>query len=186
MASVESFGHMHSRQNIVLKRDELWLQLTNAVAVRSSRDQVLWTQSAIFWASNAVFLSALFQGSEPPKNKVVGLLITLTALGVAIAWSVLQSRLISFLRVDELLIHRLEERLGIEPDLAISPDHNERSYGKHLSHGVSAKRLLKASGLAAIAAWSLALMWSISEMPNLETSKNATCNQPPMTNRTTR
>jgi hypothetical protein len=170
-----------------LERDELWRQLANAVAVRSIRDQVLWTQSAIFWAANAVFLSAFFQGGEFPKSKPMGLVITLAAFAVAAAWSVLQSRLIAFLRVDEVLIHRLEERLNIEQDLALSPGHNKTSYQDHLSQGISAKRLLKASAFAAVVVWSLALIWVLAEVPPPEATKRAVPNlsSPRMTNPTT-
>lgn len=51
-----------------LKRNELWSQLQNAIHLRSSQDQVLWTIFGIFGAANAILLVALFQNGLVPDD----------------------------------------------------------------------------------------------------------------------
>ena len=103
-----------------MNQDELWKQLGHATTIVASRGQVLWTQSSVFWAANAVLLVALFQGGEPPKKDVVGFLISATALGLTIVWRLLQDRMIGLLKCDEELLTTIQKHLNIEDQLIVS------------------------------------------------------------------
>ena len=54
----------------LLNRPEKWTQLTNALNLRSSQDQVLWSIFGAFWGANAILLVALFTTGKLPEETV--------------------------------------------------------------------------------------------------------------------
>ena len=136
-----------------------WLfeQLRNAIHLRSAQDQVLWTIFGIFGAANAILLVALFQ-NKPGCSWVI---ISLAGMSASIVWRKLLGRALGHIKRHEELMKKLEFRLQIEKELAVSREINREAYDKHLGKGTSARDLMMIFSLGVAIAWGFALIWSI-------------------------
>ena len=111
---------------------ELWNQLSNAISLRSSEDQGLWTISGIFWAVHAVLLVALFQGGKLPEANVPPLVVSAVGAILSTTQYFLQGRALGHIRRYEQLITRLECALGFAPEYAVSADLNTEDADRYL------------------------------------------------------
>src|SRR5437773_2326134 len=102
-----------------LDRTELWTQLANAIQLRSSQDQVLWSGFGAYWVVNALLLVALVPGGVIPSDPV-GMLISVFGSLVSLIWYAIQERVLGHLRRHEALINKLETTMGFDPIYAVS------------------------------------------------------------------
>ena len=68
-----------------LNRPEIWTQLTNAINLRASKDQVLWSIFGAFWGANAILLVALFTTGKPPVESV-GAVVSIVGFSLSLIW----------------------------------------------------------------------------------------------------
>ncbi|MFI5259162.1 MAG: hypothetical protein ACHQ01_06075 [Candidatus Limnocylindrales bacterium] len=144
---------MPTRAGGTLTRDELWKQLENAIALRSSEDQVLWTLFSIFWASNAILLVALFTTGTLPKDPTVGVIVAIVGLVLCLAWALLQRRGLRHLIRFEKLMEKVEQLLGIDASLAVSAEINRADYDLYVGRGPRARQVMQACPLAGALLW---------------------------------
>jgi hypothetical protein len=87
--------------------EELWNQLQNAVTMRSSQDQVIWSIFGIFWAANAVLLVAVF------ASNAWYVVFVVSAIGIftSAVWLMLLHRAVSHISIDEDLMRDIENVL---------------------------------------------------------------------------
>jgi len=115
-----------------LTNRQLWSQLSNAISLRSSEDQVLWTISGIFWAANALLLVALFQGGRLPDTYPPRFVIASVGVVLATIQYFLQGRALGHIRRYEELIKRLELALHFDDEYAVSADLNDQDADRYL------------------------------------------------------
>jgi hypothetical protein len=65
--------------------DQLWNQLSNAVALVAKQDQIVWAVFGVFWAANAVLLVALFTTGKLPEQSV-GIIVSGVGLALSVVW----------------------------------------------------------------------------------------------------
>ncbi|MGP8069953.1 MAG: hypothetical protein ACLP5V_08690 [Candidatus Bathyarchaeia archaeon] len=87
--------------------EDLWKQLQNAVAVRSSQDQVNWSIFGIFWAANALLLVAIFTSNARYVVSVVSTIGIITS----IVWLMLMYRSIGHITIYEDVMKEIENKL---------------------------------------------------------------------------
>lgn len=116
---------------------ELRSQLSHAISLRSSEDQVLWTISGIFWAANALLLVALFQGRGLPESNVPRFVVPGVGVALSTMQYFLQGRALGHIGRYEELMKRLESALNVEPAHAVSADlsgeYADHYLGRHRS-----------------------------------------------------
>jgi hypothetical protein len=95
-------------------------QLNTAWTQRASQDQVLWLIFGAFWPTNAILLVALLQSADRIPLRVAGLVICGAGILAATCWLLIQSRAIGHIRRLEAVARRLEHRLAIDDDIALS------------------------------------------------------------------
>lgn len=116
-----------------LQPPELWGQVTNAIRMRASQDQVLWSISGIFMAANAVLLVALFQGGKLPESLTPRIVIPLVGTILSTIQYCLQGRAFGHVgRLDEL-IRKLESALDFDHRYAVSVRINTSDADRYLS-----------------------------------------------------
>ena len=135
-------------------RAELWTQLGNAISLRSSQDQVLWTILGFFGATNAVLLSAMFASGDFPKSVWIQGLLVVCGLLLSFAWHVIQSRALGHIKRHESVIALLERALDVPEGMAVSSQVNRGAYDRFLGNGISARQLIAGFG------WASALLWT--------------------------
>jgi len=140
-----------------LDRTELWTQLANAIQLRSSQDQVLWSGFGAFWAVNAILLVALFPAGVLPSDPV-GLLISVFGALLALVWYAIQERVLGHLMRHEALIAKLEATIGFDPTYALSGELNQELYDTYLKKGLKARNVIKLASLGGIAFWLVMLV----------------------------
>jgi hypothetical protein len=113
-----------------MERNEMWEQLGRAADSRSSEDLVLWTIFGAFWGTNGVLLVALFVTGTFPTNPAVGIVVSLTGVLLSTVWRIIQLRSIGHLKRYEMLMDRLERRLDVPSEFALSASINEADYQK--------------------------------------------------------
>lgn len=138
-----------------LERSEMWTQLTNAIRLRSSEDQVLWSIFGTFWAANAVLLVALFTTGDLPANPVVGIVVSAVGTVLSVTWHAIQHRALGHLMKHEELMRKLETDLGFDPDYAVSAEINRRDYDRYLGKGPRARKVMPTCSLGAALLWAL-------------------------------
>lgn len=146
-----------------LDRTELWTQLANAIQLRSSQDQVLWSGFGAFWVINAVLLVALFPGGVLP-NDPVGMLISVFGALLALVWYAIQERALGHVMRHEALINKLESTIGFDPTYAVSGELNQEFYDTYLKKGLKARDVMKLSSLGGIAFWLVMLVIFIARL----------------------
>ena len=151
---------LHSRENTYTKldRSELWSQLANAISLRSSQDQVLWSIFGTFWAANAILLVALFTSGTMPSDPFVGIVISVVGILLSLTWHVIQNRALGHLMRHEMLVTMIETSLGFDPNYAVSADLNQGPYDTYLGKGIRARRVMPACSIGVTALWLLALV----------------------------
>lgn len=140
-----------------LSRSELWSQLANAINLRSSQDQVLWTIFGTFWAANAILLVALFTSGTLPSDPFVGIVVATVGILLSLTWHSIQNRALGHLMRHEKLITKIESSLGFDPDFAVSADLNRVPYDAHLRKGLKARSVMRACSIGGTVMWLLAL-----------------------------
>jgi len=137
-----------------LERAELFLQLQNAIALRSAQDQVLWTILGFFGATNAVLLSVIFSNGDFPKTYWVAAIAVAGGMLLSLAWSSIQSRALGHIRRHEALMESLERELSIPPGLAVSGSINRVLYEQaELGARTPARVLISQVGWFALFLW---------------------------------
>ena len=142
-----------------LTRQEEWSQLANAIAMRSSEDQVLWSIFGTFWAANAILLVALFTTGKPPEDANVGLVVSVVGVLISFVWNTIQKRALGHLKKHEALICRMEKELDFERRFSISTEINTTDYETFLDKGIRARQIMPACSAAGIALWLLAVFY---------------------------
>ncbi len=124
-----------------LSRSELWTQLANAIALRSSQDQVLWSIFGVFWAANAILFVALFTTGKIPVTGV-GMIISFIGIFMSITWYLIQRRALGWIGKHEALIRLIDSLLfqGLSREAAII---NDVDYKKFLGRGPTARHVMQ-------------------------------------------
>jgi hypothetical protein len=117
-------------------------QLTRAWNLRSNEDQVLWRVFGTFWPTNAILLLALFRASDQLPDRWVGAIVCGSGILVSAVWFLIQRRCIGHMRRLEATADRLERRLRMPPEFALSARLNVQDYETHLSFGPRARTLM--------------------------------------------
>ena len=146
--------HSETSSNRALTREELWRQLENAIALRSTQDQILWTLFGIFWASNAVLLVALFTTGKLP-DPAVGLVVAVVGVALCTAWALIRRRALGHLVRDEKLMDKIERALNIDPTFAVGRDVNHDAYRQYVGRGPSARRVMTACTVLGPLLWAV-------------------------------
>lgn len=142
-----------------LTREEKWGQLSNAISLRSSEDQVLWSIFGTFWAANAILLVALFTTGKLPNDPDVGLVIALVGVIISLAWDKIQRRALGHVKRHEALMYKLEDKLEVDPAFALSTQINKHDYQKFVGLGIRARHVMLACSMAAGTLWLCAFIY---------------------------
>jgi hypothetical protein len=139
----------------------MWGQLANAIAMRSSEDQVLWIIFGTFWAANLILLVAIFQTGDIPSNSLIGLLVAFIGILLSRVWHVIQNRALGHVERHEELMKRLESNLILESEsrFAVSARINVADYDKYLPKGSSARKLMPQCSKWGIRFWVLGFIF---------------------------
>ena len=137
-------------------RQDMLDQLGRAADLRSSEDQVLWTIFGAFWGANTVLLVALFATGTLPTNYFVGIMVSAVGALLSIIWHIIQQRAIGHLERFETLMDRLERKLAVPADCAVSAKINVTDYEACLGRTKgSARTLMRACSFLAASLWIL-------------------------------
>ncbi|HUY12786.1 MAG TPA: hypothetical protein VMX16_04030 [Terriglobia bacterium] len=138
----------------------MWTQIQNAIALRSSQDQVLWSIFGTFWAANAILLVALFTTGDLPKNRWVGIVISAVGLAIALVWRAIQKRALGHIARLEELIRKIEEDLRVEPRLAVSAEINREDYQRYVGKSIfSARTVMPLCSAGSAFLWIVAMLF---------------------------
>ena len=139
-----------------LDRTELWTQLANAINLRSSQDQALWSGFGAYWVVNALLLVALVPSGILPSDPV-GMLMSAFGSLLSLIWYAVQARALGHLLRHEALITKLEAAIGFDPAYAVSGELNQALYDTYLKQGLKARNVMKVSSLGGAAFWLMLL-----------------------------
>ena len=139
-------------EELELTNDSLRAQLANASNLRSAEDRELWRIFQIFWAANAILLVALFSNGDLPTN-LVGTVISGVGFGMSAMWSWIQHRVRGHVLRYERLIEKLERRLRMPPEYAVSSEINREDYQRYLGKGPRTGTIMIVCGLAVTIVW---------------------------------
>lgn len=134
------------------RKRRLLNQLGNVVLMAAKEDQIIWAIYGVFWAANAVLLVALFTTGGIPKDLVV-LIVSFVGTTLSFIWYFIQRRAINWLKYYEELINRLEEKLKIPNNYAMSPKKNELLFANIVGKGIRVRRLMIGSGIFSTIGW---------------------------------
>jgi hypothetical protein len=138
-----------------LSPDQLSGQLQNAIAMRSSVEQVFWASFGMFWATNALFVIALV--SAQPANRMALAIVPLLGVAQTAVWAIIQKRMLAHLARTEVLMERIEEGLVFGPKFAISLRIAEEDYKSFINKGFSTRVAVQTSIIGVGCVW-LAVM----------------------------
>jgi len=136
-----------------VNRPEMWNQLTNAINLRSSQDQVLWTIFGAFWATSAILLVALFTTGKLPENPVVGIAVASVGAAISLAWHFIQKRALGHVGRYEELMRKLEVELSLRAGLAVSTEINREDYVQYVGEGPRARKVMPVCSLGGFILW---------------------------------
>jgi hypothetical protein len=136
-------------------RQELFLQLQNAIALRSAQDQVLWTILGFFGATNAVLITAIFSSGDLPKTYIIPAFVIPTGMALCFAWNTIQARALGHIKRHEALMARLETALALPHAIATSSKLNRELYEEFLEGGRPARSIMPLFGWLALLMWFL-------------------------------
>jgi hypothetical protein len=134
------------------RREELRGQLTNAINLRSSQDQVLWSIFGTFWAANAILLVAFFPNGRLSHDWASTMIVIFGVL-LSIIWSFIQHRALGHIEAYEALMEKIEKELGVDYEFAVSLGLNEKLYENHLKKGLSARSVMEISPFVGMFTW---------------------------------
>jgi hypothetical protein len=152
-----------------INREELFSQLSNAIAMRSAQDQALWTILGFFGATDAVLLSSVFSNGSLPKDGNIALILIMTGLFISFFWHSIQSRALGHIKRHEDTIRSIETRLGIPGEFAITAHIGSLGYERHLGKLIPARVLLSKLG------WLSGILWSIVSIVAICTYHSGIC-----------
>jgi hypothetical protein len=140
----------------LLPEPDLWRQLSNAIQMRTSGDQIAWTTLSIFWAANALLLSALFRNGDYP-NPQVGAIIAAFASLLSLLWYFIEKRILGRLNYHDKIIRTIQNELfkdnsrarALAVCQALTDAEDERELGK----SVRARVLIPRALLGVLAIW---------------------------------
>lgn len=138
---------------------ELGDQLNRVVTLRVNQAQIVWRIFAAFWAANAILLVALFRDGRYPDDRAAAVTVTSVGLLLSVTWFGIQRRALGHIERFEKLMARLEVRLGVPQDLALSGTINRDDYNKCVPHGPHGRPLMLFFNFVAAALWLAALLW---------------------------
>jgi len=142
----------------------MWTQLQNAIKMRSSEDQILWTIFGIFWAATAVLLVALFRDGGLPDNSGVGVVVSLVGIFMSFAWCLIQFRTLGHVKKYEALMEKLEQTLNFPSEYAISGKINNDAYDQYLGKWPKVRHVMLWCSFVSIAAWIFGLGFFVSRV----------------------
>ena len=134
-------------------------QLSNAVALASTTNQIVWTVFGIFWAANAVLLVALFTTGDLPR-RTPGLVVAAVGLALSAVWFLIQLRAILYLGFYEGVIRELESKyLKIPAAVALSRELSDQFLKSVGSRFWSMRAIMLLCAVASCLAWLWAFAW---------------------------
>lgn len=136
-----------------MERSDRWSQLANAIQMRSTQDQVLWSILGTFWATNALLLVALFTTGDLPKNPIVGIAVAVAGVLVSLVWYLIQNRALGHIARHEQLMKSLEQALELDSELTIT---NTKSYRQYM-RGPPARVVMRALSMVVLVLWAVTL-----------------------------
>lgn len=142
-----------NNQTTLISRGELWEQLSRAIELRSSQDQVLWSIFGFFGATNAILLVALFTDGEFPKDPWVAAVVVGAGLLLSLTWHFIQARALGHIKRHEALMESIERELRLPPELAVSAEINRASINRHVGVGIPARKVMARCGLVSSLLW---------------------------------
>jgi hypothetical protein len=138
---------------------ELGDQLNRVITLRVNQAQIVWRIFAAFWAANAILMVALFRDGRFPDDRAAAVSITSVGLVLSVTWFGIQRRALGHIDRFEKLMARLEMRLGVPPDLALSGSINREDYSKCVPPGPHGRPLMLFFNFVAAGLWLAALLW---------------------------
>ena len=135
-------------------RAELWEQLSRAIDLRASQDQVLWSIFGFFGATNAILLAALFANGEFPKDPWVNSVVIVAGLLLSYLWQKIQKRALGHIEHHEALMEIIERTLEVPQEFAVSVKINCSPYARDLGKGIPAREIMERCG------WGSAILWA--------------------------
>lgn len=145
-------------QTTPLCREELWEQLSRAIELRSSQDQVLWSIFGFFGATNGVLLVALFSDGEFPKDPWVAAVVVGAGLLLSLTWHFIQVRALGHIKRHEALMESIERELRLPLDFAVSAEINRASTDHHVGVGIPARKVMARCGLVSALLWGVVVI----------------------------
>lgn len=143
-----------------ITRQELWTQLGNAISLRSSQDQVLWSIFGTFWAANALLVVAIFTNEYSEYEAFITAGIELIGIFIALIWHTMQNRALGHIYRHETLMSKIEKKLGFDREYAVSADINPEPFILFLS-GLRARKVMPACSLGVAIIWLISLLFTI-------------------------
>ncbi|MEO8681075.1 MAG: hypothetical protein ABI665_18640 [Vicinamibacterales bacterium] len=130
-------------------------QLTHAIALQCSSNQILWTVFGIFWAANAALLVALFATGAWPTPTIV-LIVASVGGALSMVWFYIQDRAIKYLRFYDAVVHQLERtNQGLPIAVSLSKDAKSDLFQQHVGNGLSVRPVMQVSAAIAAVLWLL-------------------------------
>lgn len=120
-----------------------------ALCPRPSSLEHLWN----ILGSNAILLVALFAGGNLPTDPIVGVVVGAVGMILSFIWHTIQNRALGHMMRHEELMERLEKKLRVNPEYAVSARVNRQAYDKYLRGGLRARTVMKASSIGGTVAW---------------------------------
>jgi hypothetical protein len=136
-----------------------WSQLSNAVTLASTTNQIVWTVFGIFSAADAVLLVALFTTGDLPKS-APGLVVSAVGATMSGAWFLIQLRAIRFLGFYEAIIRELEEtHLRVPGSIAVSWQLSDKFANLVGPKFLSVRAIMLSCALGSTLAWLWSICW---------------------------
>jgi hypothetical protein len=115
----------NSSQNPIT-REDAWKQLSNAYALRTSHDHVIWMIFSAFWAAIALLLVALFQTGRLPIPPI-GFVVSMVGFAVSVAWILIHRRTTIYIERYESVVKYIEDSvLQLPRNVSLQPPPQER------------------------------------------------------------
>jgi hypothetical protein len=130
-------------------------QLKNAVTLSANEDRISWTIFSVFFGSQGVLIGGFFRNGGFIESAIAGFLLAFFGLIVSWVWWNIQMRALGHLNRFDELVTKLENKLEIPNDLAISRSKNEGDYKKFVTEGIRARFLIPWTCRAFVLLWSL-------------------------------
>ena len=130
-------------------------QLKNAVTLSANEDRISWTIFSVFFGSQGILINGYFRNGGFIESAISGFLLALFGLTVSWVWWNIQMRALGHLNRFDELVTKLENKLEIPNNLAISRSKNEEDYKKFVTEGIRARFLIPWTCRGFVFLWSL-------------------------------